>query len=91
MCYFLALTYPFFSSFIKQGRKWWKRVGNEEENELWEGVAVNDMSLSVCQVSFSNTTLEKKKNNLIRKQPSRRSPNVSDLVEKLDSHIYMLR
>ena len=65
-----------------------ERVGTEEEKELWQGVAVNDMSL---EVSFGETALEKKQNHLVRRQPSSRSPNVSELVEKLDSHIYTLR
>ena len=65
-----------------------QRVGTEEEKELWQGVAVNDMSL---EVSFGETALEKNKNHLIRRKPSSRSQNVTELVEKLDSHIYTLR
>ena len=64
-----------------------ERVGNEEEKELWEGVPVKNMSL---EVSFDMTVLEKKTNHLISRQPSSRPPNITDLVEKLDSNIYTL-
>ena len=35
-----------------------ERVSNEEEKELWEDIAVNNMSL---EVSLDNTALKKKK------------------------------